>query len=94
MPLYRNSVAGVRSQIESGSLVPVLTEQFRIKIGYNPSPAEVRSWDHSLAILVGDLMDAGLEKAEVLVEYQLPLTSKRADAVVCGALTALIEIPQ
>lgn len=30
-------------------------------------------------------MDAGLEKAEVLVEYQLPLTSKRADAVVCGA---------
>ncbi|WP_116916042.1 MULTISPECIES: hypothetical protein [Bacteria] len=71
-----------------------MTEQFRIKIGYNPSPAEVRSWDHSLAILVGDLMDAGLEKAEVLVEYQLPLTSKRADAVVCGALTALIEIPQ
>ena len=84
MPLYRTSVAGVRSQIESGSLVPVLTEQFRFQIGYNPSPAEVRSWDRSLAVLAGDLVDAGLEKAELLVEYQLPLTSKRADAVVCG----------
>lgn len=84
MPLYRNSVAGVRSQIESGSLIPVLTEQFRFQIGNNPSPAEVRSWDRSLAVLAGDLADAGLEKAELLVEYQLPLTSKRADAVVCG----------
>ena len=35
-------------------------------------------------MLAGDLVDAGLEKAELLVEYQLPLTSKRADAVVCG----------
>jgi hypothetical protein len=30
------------------------------------------------------LADAGLEKVEVLIEYQLPQTSKRADAVLCG----------
>ena len=31
-----------------------------------------------------DLIEAGLEGVEALVEYQLPLTSKRADVVLCG----------
>lgn len=46
--------------------------------------AEQRSWERSLAVLAADLSDAGLEAVEVLVEYQLPLTSKRADVVLCG----------
>jgi len=29
-------------------------------------------------------VQAGLDDVEVLVEYQLPLTSKRADVVLCG----------
>ncbi|MDH2424989.1 DUF2075 domain-containing protein [Sphaerisporangium sp. TRM90804] len=50
----------------------------------NPSPAELRSWDRSLPILARDLVDAGLGDVEMLVEYQLPLTSKRADVVLAG----------
>ena len=84
VPLYRASVARLRSQIEGGSLVPMLSEQFRHQMGYNASPAEVRSWERSLQVLSGDLVDAGLGEVEVLVEYQLPLTSKRADVVLCG----------
>jgi hypothetical protein len=29
-------------------------------------------------------VQAGLDDVEVLLEYQLPLTSKRADVVLCG----------
>ncbi|MEE6260811.1 DUF2075 domain-containing protein [Plantactinospora sonchi] len=52
--------------------------------GHGVSPAERRSWSQSLAVLAQDLADAGLDQVEVLVEYQLPLTSKRADVVLAG----------
>jgi len=36
-------------------------------------------------VLAADLHDAGLDDVEVLVEYKLPLSSKRADVILCGA---------
>ncbi len=52
--------------------------------GWNPPESEVRSWRNSLralsnAIELGGLLDHGL-----LLEYQLPLTSKRLDAMITG----------
>ena len=44
----------------------------------------MRSWERSLDVLSRDLVEAGLQDVEALVEYQLPLTSKRADIVLCG----------
>ena len=85
MPLYRASAARLRSEIESETLVPTLTEQFRHRLGYSPAPGEVRSWERSLQVLSADLVEAGLDQVEALVEYQLPLTSKRADVVLCGS---------
>ncbi len=35
-------------------------------------------------MLAHDLVEAGLREIEVLVEYQLPLNSKRADVILCG----------
>jgi hypothetical protein len=48
------------------------------------SPAEQNSWGRSLPVLAADLADAGLGQVEMLLEYQLPLTSQRADVVLCG----------
>ncbi|WP_232821661.1 hypothetical protein [Desertihabitans aurantiacus] len=62
----------------------MLSEQFRRQVGHRPSPAEQRSWRESLAVLANDLNDAGLSGVEMLLEYQLPLTSKRVDALLCG----------
>jgi hypothetical protein len=50
----------------------------------SPAPAEIRSWERSLHTLSADLVQAGLDEVEVLVEYQLPLTSQRADVVLWG----------
>ncbi|MGC5248849.1 DNA/RNA helicase domain-containing protein [Gordonia sp. DT219] len=61
-----------------------MTEQHYYEFGYHPSPGEVRSWERSLEVLVGDLEDAGLGRVEMLIEYRLPLTSKRADVILCG----------
>lgn len=84
MPLFRGSAAAVHSMIDRQTLVPAMSEQFRYEFGHNPSPGEQRSWERSIAVLVADLVDAGLSDVEVLLEYKLPLSSKRADAILCG----------
>jgi DNA replication protein DnaC len=62
----------------------MIAEHVRSTTSLRPSPAELRSWDHSLPALANDLLDAGLGEVEMLIEYQLPLTSKRADVVLAG----------
>jgi hypothetical protein len=79
VPLFRGSATFVRTKIDNGSLVPTLSEQYRHQLGRSAPPAEMRSWERSLDVLSQDLLDAGLGDVEVLVEYQLPLTSKRAE---------------
>ncbi len=62
----------------------MIAEQMRIQRGQRPSASELRSWGRSLPVLHADLMDAGLGGVEMLIEYQLPLSSKRADVVLAG----------
>ncbi len=82
--LFRESAASVATRILEGSLALHLTENFRHQHGRRPAPAEIRSWERSLPALVNALIEADLDDVEVLVEYSLPLTSKRADAVLAG----------
>lgn len=67
-----------------GSLFLHLTEQFAHMHGYRPGPSEARSWQRSIPVLAAALNDAGLGDVEVMLEYALPLNSKRADAVLAG----------
>ena len=66
------------------SLTEKLTEQMAHQVGQLPSAGERRSWQASLPALAQDLIEVGLGDLEVLVEYQLPFSSKRIDAVLCG----------
>lgn len=51
---------------------------------FQPSPSEVQSWRNSLRAVSQVFSAAGLTEQGVLLEYQLPLTSKRLDCIVCG----------
>ncbi len=82
--LLRHSAAGLAELASGGSVAEAMLEQMLIKHGLRPSPGEVRSWQRSLPLLAQDLVQAGLGDVEVLVEYRLPLTSKRADAILAG----------
>ncbi|MFI0166396.1 DNA/RNA helicase domain-containing protein [Streptomyces sp. NPDC017095] len=82
--LFRESAASVAARILEGSLALHLTENFRHLHGRTPAQAEIRSWERSLPALVNALLEAGLDEVEVVIEYSLPLTSKRADAVLAG----------
>jgi hypothetical protein len=80
--LYRQSVRGF-SAVEH-HFADLIAEQMMIRTGQRPSPAERRSWQRSVPALRADLVAAGLDDVELMVEYQLPLTSKRADVVLAG----------
>jgi hypothetical protein len=82
--LFRESAASVATRILEGSLALHLTENFVHQHGRRPGTAEVRSWERSLPALANALVEAGLGEVEVLIEYSLPLTSRRADALLAG----------
>lgn len=84
MLLYRASADALRSHAQAGRLAAQLAEQYAFAMGRRAADSEVRSWERSLPVLAEDLRDAGLGQVEVLAEYQIPLTSKRVDAVLAG----------
>ena len=51
---------------------------------YNPSPAEINSWRNSLKEISDVFVAADLTDHGVILEYQLPLTSKRLDCLISG----------
>jgi hypothetical protein len=65
-------------------LAGIIADHLRATTGRSPSESERKSWRRSLPVLAHDLMDAGLGNVEMLIEYQLPLTSRRADVVLAG----------
>ena len=74
----------MQSLFESQSAVEQMVAKMLATTGRRPSAGEVRSWNASLPVLVNDLMHCGLQNVEMLFEQQLPLTSKRVDAVLAG----------
>src|SRR6202012_90335 len=62
----------------------IVADHVRATTGWWPSASEQKSWQRSLPVLAQDLMEAGLGNVEMMIEYQLPLTSRRADVVLAG----------
>ncbi|MFJ7421058.1 DNA/RNA helicase domain-containing protein [Streptomyces uncialis] len=83
--LFRESATSIagRTRLE-GRLAELLTENFLHKHRHRPHPSEVRSWERSIPALTNALVEAGLGEVEMLLEYALPLTSKRADVILAG----------
>src|SRR5579859_3024805 len=84
MRLYSGSTKNfvedtVRNQI-ADKLKNAFFEYFR----YNPSPAEINSWRNSLNVMSNVVQHANLLDHGVMLEYQLPLTSKRLDCLFMG----------
>ncbi|MFC9057964.1 DNA/RNA helicase domain-containing protein [Streptomyces sp. NPDC057074] len=82
--LFRASAKTVAVMALDRSLFLHLTDQFVHMHGYQPSTSEARSWERSIPVLAAALNDAGLGDVEMMLEYALPLNSKRADVVLAG----------
>lgn len=61
-----------------------LAEAFEAHYRYAPSQGEYQSWQNSLRSFSDVLRTGELMQQGILLEYQLPLSSKRIDAIVTG----------
>jgi DUF2075 family protein len=84
MHLYMGTATGFLADASGGTLVSKLAGRFFDEFRFHPPDNEVRAWANSLAA-VGEVIDSRAFRTQgVLVEYQLPLTSRRLDCMFTG----------
>lgn len=84
MRLFAGTVSEFVAGTGNGSLIAQLQHSFAQQMLYSPSPSEVTSWANSLPVLAEDLHATDIAEAGIILEYMLPLSSKRLDAVILG----------
>jgi uncharacterized protein len=94
--ISRSGFGRIRLELYSGPTPQFISENRRNEVvqkievawfdhfGFKPSDAELRSWKNSLRAMSDVIQEAELLDQGVLIEYQLPLTSRRIDCVVTG----------
>ncbi len=84
MRLYAGSSTDFITATAHNAIVGQLKSAFFDYYRTEPQPNEVTSWHNSLQCVSQVFQQAGLLDHGVLLEYQLPLTSKRLDCLICG----------
>ena len=80
--------AGTSTQFVQDTAQNQIAEKLRLTFfehfQYNPSPAEISSWRNSLRAVSDVFREANLDDHGVILEYQLPLSSRRLDCMIYG----------
>ncbi len=84
MQLYAGSSKDFISDAVRNGIAGKLEHAFLDAFHYKPSIQEVQSWQNSLFRMAAALQEGGFVDHGVLLEYQLPLSSRRLDCMVTG----------
>ena len=91
MRLYGGTVSDFIEDTVQNRIAEKLKTAFFHSFRYEPGAGEVSSWRNSLRAISQVFQAAQLGDNGVLLEYQLPLTSKRLDCLVTGKNEALAD---
>ncbi len=100
MRLYAGSSEEFIADSVHNRIADKLKTAFFADFRHEPSAGEVNSWRNSLRALSQVFQDGGFKGHGVLLEYELPLTSKRLDCLITGRdnwlndHAAIIELKQ
>src|SRR6266850_1375415 len=84
MRLYSGTTKSLIEDSTYNRIATKLKDAFFLEFRYQPAAAEVNSWNNSLRAVSQVFQTASLLDHGVLLELQLPLTSKRLDCLVTG----------
>jgi DUF2075 family protein len=84
MQLYAGSTSEFVHAATHNAIAHRLSEAFVAHFRHAPSPNEFQSWQNSLMALSSVIERADLNDNGILLEFQLPLTSRRLDALITG----------
>ena len=99
MQLYSGTSTQFLRDIERRGLAAKLEERFFEEYRFHAPDSEVNAWTNSLAAMAEVIDTGGFHDHGLLVEYQLPLTSRRLDSMVTGTArgtsgAVIIELKQ
>ena len=84
MRLYSGTTKSLIEDSTFNRIATKLKDAFFNEFRYQPAVAEVNSWNNSLRAVSQVFQEACLLDHGILLELQLPLTSKRLDCLVTG----------
>lgn len=84
MRLYAGTSRNFITDSNHNQIAGKLKAAFFRAYGFNPSDNEVNSWRNSLLNVSTVFQNADLLDHGIILEYQLPLSSKRLDCLICG----------
>ncbi len=85
MILYKNNSTGFLDDVDSNCIADAIERAFLQKVGHGVSPNEKRSWENSLYRMGTVVRKSNVPSdCGILLEYNLPSTSKRIDFIIAG----------
>lgn len=99
MQLYAGTSKQFVEDAFRGAIAGKLEDEFVRAFRYRPSKSEIQSWQNSLRSMSWVIERARLDDHGVVLEHQLPMTSKRLDCMVLGRSTdgdeaVIVELKQ
>jgi hypothetical protein len=84
MILYEGTIEKFNEDVMQNCIADRTADRYRTYYKRNPVDREYRSWAISLAILNNSFHYAGLRDNHIIVEYELPYSSRRIDVLLFG----------
>lgn len=84
MRLYEGSVREFNQDVIHNRIADIIQECYKLYYHKSPSNSECRSWQQSLVILNNSLQYSGLSENKIVVEYELPYSTRRIDVLLFG----------
>src|SRR5690606_30915704 len=85
MIVYSSSVADFKEAVDDNKIAVNIEAAFIEKLGKRPSVSEWRSWNNSMQFMERIIRNSRVaDDCGVMIEYNIPATSKRIDFVIAG----------
>jgi uncharacterized protein len=84
MRLYEGTISEFNAAIIKNELADRISINFEQCFHRRVSPAEYRSWQQSLNYLKNSFEYTGLQDNKIIIEYQLPYSTRRIDVLLFG----------
>ncbi|MDP3974810.1 MAG: DUF2075 domain-containing protein [Candidatus Jorgensenbacteria bacterium] len=84
MILYEETIERFNEDVMQNCIADRAAEKYHAYYKRKPGDSEYRAWTYSLAILNNSFRYAGLKGSHIIVEYELPYSSRRIDVLLFG----------
>ncbi|WP_106769652.1 DUF2075 domain-containing protein [Paenibacillus faecalis] len=85
MIIYSSNALKFRESVDHNKITVEIEKAFIDKMGMKPSPGEKRAWNNSMQFMERVIRNSKIaDDCGILIEYNIPATSKRIDFIVAG----------